>query len=213
LFPLYSFNLGIVAFSALDFQWQGDYLLLLCSASFFLALAWIAFYEATDQWLSRFGPGPARAVAAGVLLLAGVAMARPAFLRPGIPLHPGDALIGTKWSGEFTTLQDQREVADAILQRADGERMIFLDRVELHYLVNRPNPMPLIYWNYPVWTHFRHSENESNEQTLSRLLEDFDPDVLIYPAQMGKKIPLLEGYDPEIFNSKTERYKVRLFVR
>jgi hypothetical protein len=37
--------------------------------------------------------------------------------------------------------------------------------------------------------------------------------VLIYPAQNVKKIPLLEGYDREIFNSKTERYKVRLFVR
>jgi hypothetical protein len=85
--------------------------------------------------------------------------------------------------------------------------------MELHYLMNRPNPMPLIYWNYPAWTHFRHSESESNEQTLSRLLEQFDPDVLIYPSFSAKKIPLLEDYDLEIFNSKTERYRVRLFVR
>jgi hypothetical protein len=205
LLPLCLYHAGILAFSALDFQGHGDFLLLLFTVSFLLAMAWNVLYGELDRRLAgRAGPR-ARAGLVAVLLLLAVGASRPALLRPEVAVGRMGQL-GVR-------LEDQREVAAAVGEWSRGRSLVLLANVELLYLMGRENPLPIIYWNRAAWTVYRRPGEESGEATLGRMLEEVDPEVHIYPRRHVEPIPYLERFTPRLFRSSSGRYQVELLER
>jgi hypothetical protein len=205
LLPLCLYHGGILAFSAVDFQGHGDFLLLLFTLSFLLAMAWNVLYGEIDRRLARrVGPRARTALAAALLLLA-VGVSRPALLRPEVAISRLGRL-GVR-------LEDQREVAAAVGEWSQGRRIVLLANAELLYLMRRGNPLPIIYWNRAAWTVYRRPGEESGEATLGRMLEEADPEVHLYPQRHAAPIPYLERFTPRPFRSRNGRYQVELLER
>lgn len=205
LLPLALYHAGILGFSTLDFQGHGDFLLLLFTAAFLLAVAWNTAVEELGRRLSgRAGPR-GRLAALTLLLILALAASRPALLRPTVA-------VGRM--GELgVLLEDQRQVAAEVGAWAEGRSMVLLARTELLYLTGRKNPLPIIYWNQAAWTVYRRPGEESGEETLGRMLEEVDPELLVYPRRHVSPIPYLGLFAPRTFRSSSGRYVVEILER
>jgi hypothetical protein len=204
LIPLSVHQVGIAAFSLLDFQWYGDLFALLQSAIFGLALVWIGAYQGLRRWLPQAAAGRPRVLAAGALAVAALA-ARPGTLRPPLAIGTPDAPVGV-------TLADQREVAARVAERLRGRRAVFLGSSELLFLLRWTNPLPAIYWNAAAHSRYRQAPDESSAQTAARTVRSVDPDAIFWRGEPPPGV-IPEGYTREWIESSSGRYRVRFFVR
>jgi hypothetical protein len=220
LLPLALYHFGVVAFSLFDFQWYGDYFLVVQSAAFFLGALWVAVYRALEP---RIDPAPrARAIAALAACAIALGLARPGPLRPEIDLRR------VKPAHDGATLGDQREVADALRARIGDGRVVFLDHSEMLFLMRKRNATPVIFWNRPTWSTHR-EPGESIIATARRIVLDADADFAVVPPPRRRSLakdgtkerviefldfsPVLEGYEIETFRSRNGRFEVALGVR
>jgi hypothetical protein len=224
LLPLAIYHFGVVAFSLTDFQWYGDFFLLLHSAAFFLAVLWIALYRWGDRWIGRENGSALRRALVGV----GACLIGLLFARPG-PLQPHIELQRVKPVHRGATLADQREVAEAVRDRIEGKRIVFLDHSELLFLMRRANGLPVVFWNRPTWSRYRQSADETRVGTAARVVRSADPDVVVVPHTRPQRkedpdtgryrifwldySPVLEGYTAERFSSENDRYQVSVGIR
>jgi hypothetical protein len=208
LFPLLAYHLGVLAFSLLDFQWYGDFFLILHSAAFFLGLVWVAIYRAVADRLTRPETAPAglrRAVAAAALIGA-VALARPGPLRPEYELQAPLIAPGT-------TLADQVAVADYVMQRIEGRTAAFFWTSDLLFLARKANPLPVIYWNDAAWSYFRASPQEPKEATVARLIDAAGVDIVVFSPHWFGRYPLFEDFDVVHVTSDNGKYGANVATR
>jgi hypothetical protein len=193
------FQLGVLGFSLLDFQFHADLFLLLQGAAFLQGLLWSALLAV----LNARGL-PAR-FSGALVLAAALLVARPGFLRPELVL----AIPGTD---PAATLQDQRAVAELVRARCQGKSLVLLEYSELLFLLPQKNPLPAVFWNNASWQHYRATPEEGKDETLGRLLSRLAPEAFGYGRPLG---PELVGarYSVERFASRNGRYVVYLQLR
>ncbi len=160
----------------IDFQYYGDFFLLLHSIAFFLGVVWVALYSAVAARL----PEAARNAGAVMAILLAVLMARPGPTRP--PLQ-----VITKMAAPDTTLADQREVAAEIVARIGSRPVLFMQNGEQLYLMRRQNALPLIYCNRPLWWRYRSSPEESWPATCERLMNSVEAFAVVPPRTVGHR--------------------------
>jgi hypothetical protein len=220
LLPLAVYHLGVLGFSLIDFQWYGDYFLLVQSAAFFLGALWIAVWGAIEARLAT--TGPARRVGAIAICLLATALARPGPLRPPIELHR------VKPANDGASLADQQEVADALRERIGDGRVVFLDHSEMLFLMRKRNATPVIFWNRPTWSTHRRAE-ETIVETARRIVTEADADFAVVPRPRRRSLaqpdaderviewldfsPAIDGYEIETFRSANGRFEIDLGVR
>ena len=201
LHPLVVYHVGVVGFSLVDFQYYGDFFLLLHSAAFFLGAVWVALHAVA----LRLAPQPRRKIVAAAALVLVFVSARPGSLRPRIRLvTPIDANV---------TLADQRRVASELSVRIGDGTVAFLEHSELLTLMGRRNALPLVYWNLPAWSYYRSGPDEPFAGTCARLLIGADADAIVPPRVLGYDAFLRNGYTIERFASDGGRYTVDVAVR
>ena len=202
LHPLVIYHVGVVIFMLTDFQYYGDFFLLLHSAAFFVGVLWVTLHE--------FAAGRAgdslRPIIAGVMLALAVAAARPGVLRPEIQLV-------TQLADPAVTLDDQRQVARAVSRRVGDGSLVLLAHSELLVLMQRRNALPLVYCNLAVWFRHRRDADESWSATCTRLLLDAEADALVLPKVVGHDALLRHGYTTDRFVSDSGRYFVSVAFR
>jgi hypothetical protein len=214
LVPLSVYHFGLVGFSLVNFQWYGDLMALLHSTVFFMAVSWVALYGAVADGLERLGRarGPTARRGAGIalevgFLVVGLAIARPAFLRPELSLRT--LSVGTH---PHATLADQRAVAEQVRSVVDNRRFALLDSSELLFLLRHVNPLPTPYFNKPVWRHYRGFPQEPPALTAMNLLRDGEADVIVFPRTLPKPPELLQRYRRRILYSPDRSYSVVLWL-
>jgi hypothetical protein len=220
LLPLAVYHFGVLGFSLIDFQWYGDYFLVVQSAAFFLAALWVAAWSAIDARTEA--GGPARRIGAIAICLLATAVARPGPLRPEIELRR------VKPANEGASLADQQEVADALRERIGDGRVVFLDHSEMLFLMRKRNETPVIFWNRPTWSTHRRA-GETIVETAQRIVVEADADFAVVPRARRRSLaqpgsderviewldfsPALAGYEIETFRSSNGRFEVALGVR
>jgi len=214
LVPLSIYHFGLVGFSLVDFQWYGDLMALLHSSVFFLAASWVALHGAVSDGLERLtrarGPTARRGAGLAVglgFLVAAVAIARPAFLRPELLLRPPGS--GTR---PTATLADQRAVAEQVRHVVGNRRFAVLDSAELLFLLRHANPLPIPFFDRAVWRHYRGAPQEPPALTALNLLRDAEADVIVFPNALPKPPSLLRRYRPRILYSAGRTYSVVLWL-
>lgn len=202
LVPLAIYHFGVVAFSLLDFQYYGDFFLLLHSVAFFLGVTWVALHGAIASAVSA----RRRPIVAAVALLLVFAFARPGLLRPRFELVTPIAAPGA-------TLTDQRRVADALNARLGDGSVAFMQNSELLFLMRRQNSLPLAYCNVPVWSYYRQTPDEPFTTTCARLLLSAGADALVPPRWLGYDFLMRSGYVIVPLSSDGDRYSVKVAIR
>ena len=197
LLPLSIYHFGVVIFSLIDFQYYGDFFLLLHSTAFFLGGVWLALYSAAQRWTV----GTPRRVVAVIALGLVFVVARPGFLRPDIELV-------SRFDDPKMTLADQRRVAQAVSERIGDGSVAFLQHSELLFLMQRKNELPLAYWNLPAWSYYRDAPTDPFAETGARMLLSANADAVVPPRVVGYDALLQEGYVVERFSSDNDRYSV-----
>ena len=147
------------------------------------------------------------AVALG-FLVAAVAIARPAFLRPELLLRPPSS--GTRPNA---TLADQRAVAEQVRNAVGNRRFALLDSAELLFLLRHANPLPIPYFNRAVWRHYRGAPQEPQALTAMNLLRDAEADVIVFPRTLPKPPELLQRYRRRVLYSADRSYSIVLWLR
>jgi hypothetical protein len=202
LLPLAIYHYGVVAFTLIDFQYYGDFFLLLHSVAFFLGAVWVALFEAGS---TSVRPGRRWIVATSALLLA-FGFARPGPLRPAIELVTPVARPGA-------TLADQRQVAGRLDERIGAGSVAFLEHSEMLYLMRRRNALRLAYWNVPAWSFNRTGPDEPFAATCARMLLEAGADAVVPPRLLGYPFLLRHGYVVETVVSDDGDYSVRVAIR
>jgi hypothetical protein len=206
LLPLCVVNGGLLAFSLLDFQWYGDFFVLLHALAFFMALAWVYLYGWAQQRLKAArAPAWTLPALAGFFLIAAVSLARPFGLGPEVAL-------ATANGSADATLSDQRDVAEQVARRFRGQRVVFHDSSELLLLARITNPLPTIYWNSAAWYYYR-DPGESMRASALRLLRSSDPDAFVPARILNLPAGFLREYVPLEFVSDNGHYEARFYVR
>jgi hypothetical protein len=211
LLVLTVYHLGIVGFSAVDFQGRGDAFAFLHDAVFFLGVFWIAIYEKVDAFAESRLPETGRRAAVGLLLVLALAAARPG------PLSPDHDWI------ENVTLSEQQGVAEKIGALIGDRRLAAVEMTEILVLLGRRNPLPIVYWNAATWHQFRVSDDEGPRTALRRMLNAADADAWIVSAQPGS-VPLKRnrryllrnmkaGWTAVDVASDEGNYTVRVYLR
>ena len=202
LLPLGIYHYGVVAFSLIDFQYYGDFFLLLHSVAFFLGVVWVALYGLIESTVAeRWRP-----IVAAVALVLVFASARPGLLRPRFELVTPIAAPGA-------TLTDQRSVADALNARLGDGSVAFMQNSELLFLMGRRNTLPLAYCNVPVWSYHRQTPDEPFATTCARLLLSSGADALVPPGWLGYDFLMRNGYVVVPLSSDGGRYSVKVAIR
>jgi hypothetical protein len=209
LVPLAVYHFGVLGFSLVDFQWYGDFFLLLHSAAFFLGVAASALYCWCERRVLRAGPHEARLRLgfAGAALAFGVLLARPGPLRPEVVVEDPTT------ADPRATLADQRAVAGRLAELTAGRRLLALESSEILFLMRRANAIPPFYWNAAAHAFYRRDPAESSRETLTRLVREVDPDVLIHPLLVTPAPGLLRDYRIRRLVSANGLYRVVLLVR
>jgi hypothetical protein len=202
LLPLAVYHFGVVAFSLVDFQYYGDFFLLLHSVAFFLGIVWVALYELIESAVAE----RRRPIVAVVALVLVFSVARPGPLRPGFDLVTPTAAPGA-------TLADQRSVADALNARIGAGSVAFMENSELLSLMRRQNSLPLAYCNVPAWSYYRLTPDEPLATTCARLLLSTGADALVPPGWLGYDFLMRNGYDVVSLTSDGGRYSVKAAIR
>jgi len=197
LLPLSIYHFGVVIFSLIDFQYYGDFFLLLHSTVFFLGAVWLALYSAAH----RRTVGAQRRVVTVIVLLLVFVVARPGFLRPKIELV-------TRFGNPAVSLTDQRQVAEAVNERIGDGSVAFLQHSELLYLMHRKNELPLAYWNLPAWSYYRDAPADPFAETGAGMLLSVNADAVVPPRVVGYDALFQAGYVVERFSSDNDRYSV-----
>ncbi len=206
LLPLAIYHFGVVAFSLTDFQWYGDYFLLLHTASFFLALLYIAVCELA---VARMGARVhARSLVTVMALVVAAVLARPGPLQPDMQLR---RVKPAPYRG--ASLQDQLEVAAILSERIGVKRVAFLEHSDLLFLMRRANGFPTVFWNRPTWSVFRSSPEEDIVSSARRMVLEADAEVVVVPptrirwlkdARKGEMVQILVDYAPVLEDFQTE---------
>jgi len=220
LLPLVVYHFGVVGFSLFDFQWYGDYFLLLQSAAFFLAAFAVASFAAIDRRIARSDGSKTGVVLATCLIAIGLG-------RPG-PLRPDIEMKRVKPVHNRASLTDQREVAGALRERIGDGRVAFLDHSEMLFLMRKQNATSVIFWNRPTWSTHRR-EGESITETARRIVDEAQADFAVVPRPRRRSIAVdgssdrivewldfsaaLEGFEIETFTSRNGAFSVDLGVR
>lgn len=202
LLPLAIYHYGVVAFSLIDFQYYGDFFLLLHSVAFFLGVVWVALHGLIESTVAE----RRRPVVAAIALLIVFASARPGLLRPRFELVTPIAAPGA-------TLTDQRRVADALNARLGDGSVAFMQNSELLFLMRRRNSLPLAYCNLPAWSYHRQTSDEPFATTCARLLLSSDADALVPPRWLGYDFLMRNGYAVVPLSSDGGRYAVKVAIR
>ena len=195
LLPLAIYHFGVVIFSLIDFQYYGDFFLLLHSTAFFLGAVWVALYSSAERRTAGVQRRMVAVIALGLVFV----VARPGFLRPHIELV-------TRFGDPAVTLADQRQVAEALGQRIGDGSVVFLQHSELLFLMQRKNGLPLAYWNLPAWSYYRDTPAEPFAKTGARMLLSANADAVVPPRVVGYDTLLQNGYVVERFTSDNDRY-------
>jgi hypothetical protein len=199
LVPLAVYHFGVVAFSLVDFQYYGDFFLLLHSAAFFLGVSWVALHAFVESRLD----GSRRALVATVALVLACLLARPGPLRPRLELVTPMAAPGA-------TLADQRYVAQALDDRLGEGSVAFMENAELFFLIRRSNSLPMVYCNLPVWSYFRQTPGEPFARTCARLLLSTHADAIVPPRFLGYDFLMQSRYSVVPLASDNGRYAVNV---
>jgi len=166
------YHFGVVAFSLVDFQGEGDAFALLHTLGLFLGLLWVALLPPVAAWLTGRVARPPR-VAAGLVLAAAALAARPGPLRPAI-----DHLAYL----EETTLTGQRQVAAAVDELIGAREVLALDTVELLFLLGRSGATDLAYWNAAAASH--HCQpTELERDCLRRVVAESGATAVLLPPR------------------------------
>jgi hypothetical protein len=209
LVPLCIYHGGVLGFSLLDFQFYGDFFVLLHSIAFLWGLTWLALFEAGTALLGTRFPGSSMALRSfgALILMVAVAVARPTFLRPDLELPNPTINAGG-------TLADQREVAAELLRQTRGQKFVLTDSSELLFLMRHKNPLPNIYMNRATRSYLRTYANESDAEITTRLLRSVDPDVFVESHSLARRpTPFVKSYAQKRISSKNGKYRVTLRVR
>jgi hypothetical protein len=202
LLPLAIYHFGVVAFSLVDFQYYGDFFLLLHSVAFFLGVSWVALHGLVESRLD----GSRRVLVATVALVLACLLARPGPLRPRLELVTPIAAPGA-------TLADQRRVAHALHARLGGGSVAFMENAELLFLMRRQNSLPVAYCNLPVWSYFRQTPDEPFSTTCARLLLTAQADAIVPPRSLGYDLLMRNRYSVVPLASDNGRYAVKVALR
>jgi hypothetical protein len=202
LLPLAIYHFGVIAFSLIDFQYYGDFFLLLHSVAFFLGVTWVALFGLIESTVAE----RRRLIVAAVALVLVFAFARPGLLRPRFDLVTPIAAPGA-------TLTDQRRVADALNVRLGDGSVAFMQNSELLFLMRRQNSLPLAYCNVPVWSYYRQAPDEPLTTTCARLLLSSGADALVPPRSLGYDFLMRNGYVVVPLTSDGGRYSVKVAIR
>jgi len=212
------YHYGLVVFSLVDFQARIDLFILLNSLAVFAAVLMADLY----YLVLRFGGRLRRPVArvfhpAAALVTVGllVGLARPSFLRTGWR-------IDTDVRGLLNvTLDEQRQVAERIVEVMAGGRLAMVRQQEVLYLGRMTNAMPFCSWNLGTFSHYRlEGENREQLDTLSRLLEPANVDGMVLSPNWLPYLHLtalgpwvLRDYRPLLVSSDEGDYYVVLWCR
>jgi hypothetical protein len=203
LLPLSLYHYGVVGFSLVDFQRYGDFFLLLHSMAFLLGLVWLTLYAAAKRWS---GGRLHVAVPATILTLA-FAAARPGPLRPEIVVWaPSNSVPGV-------TLSEQKRVAEEVRERAQAGTFVLLGHSELLFLMQRVNPLPVIYWNAAAYSYYGDVPNEDPSEAAMRLLLSVEPDAFVWTQRAPMPPSIHEAYALHPIGSGGGGYRIRLMVR
>jgi hypothetical protein len=202
LLPLAIYHYGVVGFTLIDFQYYGDFFLLLHSIAFFLAVTWIALLDLGERAVAV----PRRWIVTLAALVLAFAFARPGLLRPRLELVTPVAHTGA-------TLADQRGVADRFSARIGDGSVAFLQNSELLFLMRRSNALPLAYWNVAAWSYYRSDPHEDFTETSARMLRTANADAVVPPDALGYHGLLRNGYVVETLSSDSDRYSVTVAIR
>jgi hypothetical protein len=199
------YHFGVLAYSLVDFQAFGDLFILQHSVVFFAAVAlWSAY-----QWLGRTA---AAARGSGTLVGLAALIAATLVWRPWVSRR--DFRLVPRPPGAALTLAAQEQVARRLAPQVAAGRAAVLGPTEILVLGRAANPAPLVYWNAATWGYFRRSAQESEEETLRRLLAATHAQVVIcdleIPGVPATVCPRAFGA-PLSFESGPDGYGVALY--
>ncbi|MEE8170984.1 MAG: hypothetical protein V3T70_10590 [Phycisphaerae bacterium] len=207
------YHYGIVAFCLLDFQWLGDLFILLHSAAFFGGAAIVVVSEFIAWLIARAGLlrrriGMRTAIAFRVAALLGLAVViRPSILRAPHVLATGNG------KPIRMTLADQREVCERLFHDIHGKRLAFAARAEMLFLAGEKNGLHTVFWNMAPQAYYRNSDDEGLWDTLARLVEEADADVVVWDQRMQIHPRLAPRYQERSYVSESGAYRIRLYAR
>jgi hypothetical protein len=208
LLPLCIYHGGLLAFSLVDFQRYGDFFVMLHSMALLWGLAWLALFELGTRFLATHFSGRAAASRAfgALILIAAVAAARPAFLRPELELESKSIEAGG-------TLADQREVSALLTRQTRDKTLVLMDSSELLFLMRYRNPLPNVYMNRATRAHYSSYRDEPVESVATRLLRSVDPDVFIESPMARAEASFVAEYSRRKLSSKNGKYTIKLLIR
>jgi hypothetical protein len=202
LLPLLIFHGGVVAFSLLDFQFYGDFFLLLHSAALFLGITWVVVHDAAVDLVAE----SRRVFVSAAILLFVLVLARPGPLRPRLELV-------TRLAAPGTTLADQREVADALSERIGDGTVAFVGNSEAFFLMGKKNELPVVYWNMAAYHYYRRPDEDLRYATGVRMLTSAGADAVVSMGGLGYSELLARGYELSLVRSDGNRYSVTVALR
>lgn len=206
------YHYGVIGFSLIDFQWTPDLLILLYSLTFFAGVAALTAWRAAARgatWMLRRSNGPVspgKAAAYLLLVAGGVAIARPSVLRTPF-------MLGTIGGRPPPTLEDQREVCEQFRGLSRGKKVAVFGAVQMLVLDNQASMFPFIYWNAATHAHYRTSPTETTSQTLTRLLAEARPDLVVLNNRIGLNFSLPPTYRSMTMASRNKAEVLRIQVR
>jgi hypothetical protein len=209
LIPLAIQHYGVVGFSLLDIQGYADYMALLYSVAFFLGATWIAVLGVVRPTCQRlmirtWNKPAATRVLCGTLVLFAFIAARPGPWRPPLELRAPDIRAGA-------TLADQRQVAFSLDRLVGDGVLTALDHIELLFLNQRVNPLPVAYFNESVHQYFG-EPGETAEETARRMVLSTSPNAFLLPKQISPGGALRTEFEPLRLGSDGDRYSAIAYL-